>query len=132
MKKKYSFRNNNICLIRIKYLLIIMILFIGIISSCSKSFDESKNLLINGSFEIKKETLPESWQIEAYDIENRNVNFSQILSINANSGDYYIKIENKDPADSRFIQKVNVKPKSYYKLTGWIKAQGADNKQVEE
>ena len=86
--------------------LLCLFLFLGIAQA---------NLIINGSFEEKRGSLPDRWQTDAYDITHRTIHFSHIKDIPAHSGDYFLQIENVDESDSRFVQIVSVKPKSYYK-----------------
>jgi Gpi18-like mannosyltransferase len=91
--------------------------------------EDSTDLIKNGGFEKNNGTLPSAWRTEAYDSIHRTIRFSVVQGTSAYSGDYCVKIENVDKSDSRFIQNVNVKPDSYYKITGWLRAEGVPENQ---
>lgn len=99
-----------------------------VLFSCSKVVEDSTNLIKNSGFEKRSGNLPASWRTEAYEQTRRTINFSLIEGAAAHSGDFCVKIENVDKTDSRFIQDVNVKPNSFYKITGWIRSEGIPDK----
>jgi len=50
----------------------------------------------------------------------------------AQSGQYYVTIENREARDARYLQEVTVSPNSYYKLSGWIKTENVGNDVLEQ
>ncbi|MBN2536203.1 MAG: glycosyltransferase family 39 protein [Spirochaetales bacterium] len=115
---------------KVKYPYWSILVLVLVLSGCSSAVEDSTDLIKNGDFEKNNGTLPASWRTEAYDEEHRSIQFSVIKGTSAHSGDYCVKIVNMDRADSRFIQNVSVKPKSYYKITGWIRSEGIPERQI--
>jgi len=81
------------------------------------------NKVLNGGFESVMGDLPRDWRLECWQAENA------ICSYEADSkykvkGKYSAKIEHRGKSDSRWVQEVEVKPNTNYKLSGWIKTVG--------
>ncbi|WNR46053.1 glycosyltransferase family 39 protein [Paenibacillus roseipurpureus] len=77
----------------------------------------------NGSFEEIDDNVPLMWSHTAWKTESEITGYS-VVNGGAHSGNYYVSIENKQENDSRWMQTVQVKPNTLYKLSAWIMADG--------
>jgi dolichyl-phosphate-mannose-protein mannosyltransferase len=80
------------------------------------------NLLKNPGFETLTDTMPSQWETNAW-ITDENVTRFHISNDHPHSGNFYVVIENYGENDSRFIQRVEVKPDTVYRISGWIKTE---------
>lgn len=95
-------------------------LFILILMPCGLA--EETNLLANPGFEeIGSDGLPVGWYIDAYITQTGYTTYA--VSNDAYEGEHSAVVNNIGMNDARFAQKVEVKPSSLYKLSGWIKAE---------
>ncbi|MDQ8735771.1 phospholipid carrier-dependent glycosyltransferase [Paenibacillus sp. LHD-38] len=87
----------------------------------------ASNLLTNAGFENITEGAPTEWQHDAY-LKEEHITTYTISDKEAHTGTYSAVLENKEANHSRWTQTIKVKPKSTYKLSGYIKAEqiGAD------
>jgi len=87
------------------------------------------NLLSNGGVESVDSNIPMQWSTLAYDNGSGVTKFS-ISNSGAHSGTNAITIENMQANDARWIQKIQVRANTLYKLSGWVKAEniGANGK----
>ncbi|MBI5400231.1 DUF2079 domain-containing protein [Candidatus Saganbacteria bacterium] len=81
------------------------------------------NLLKNGGFENIKDDQPEDWRIEKWQ-EKANICVNKTENIDRKSGFKAAVNIHLGKADSRWVQEVLVKPRTYYHLSGWIKTSG--------
>ncbi len=87
------------------------------------SLADETNLLVNPGFEdVSEENLPIGWFSDAY-LKREGVSMFDIQE-EAHSGSRSIQIQNLDMNDARFAQTVIVEPRTMYRLSGWIKADG--------
>ncbi len=89
------------------------------------SGEEEANLLLNPGFEeLDGNGMPVHWFTDAY-IKRDGVSL-YTLTDQAKSGNAAVQVENFDLNDARFAQTVHVAPKTMYRLSGWIRAEGID------
>jgi len=81
------------------------------------------NKILNGGFESVMGDLPRDWRLECWQAENA-VCLYETDSKYKVKGKYSAKIEHRGKSDSRWVQEVEVKPNTKYKLSGWIKTVG--------
>jgi len=86
----------------------------------------AENLLKNPSFEEVDNNMPVGWTTWVWNYQNGVVEF-KVEQEGAQSGQYYVTIENREARDARYLQEVTVSPNSYYKLSGWIKTENVGN-----
>jgi dolichyl-phosphate-mannose-protein mannosyltransferase len=108
---------------------LIITTLVALFSCSNKNIDETKNLAINGSFENVTDGVPDGWRIDVFNPKNRRVNIS-VEQGNAYSGEKCAVIENIDIADSKLVQRISVSPKSFYKLSAWIKTENVPEGKV--
>ncbi|MDD4796956.1 MAG: phospholipid carrier-dependent glycosyltransferase [Eubacteriales bacterium] len=86
---------------------------------------EDGALLHNGDFEQGSSDVPlESWYYDAWETEE---GFTQAgWAYDEQRGGTVAYITNRENNDARWCQQVNVEPESYYRLSGYIMAVGAD------
>ncbi|MGO4547095.1 phospholipid carrier-dependent glycosyltransferase [Paenibacillus sp. 2TAB23] len=91
------------------------------------SLHAASNLLVNAGFEQVTDNAPAQWQHDAY-LKEENITSYTISSSEAHTGTYSAVLENKEANHSRWTQTIKVKPKTTYKLSGYIKTEqiGAD------
>lgn len=83
--------------------------------------EESKNLLVNGSFEsLDGDGLPSGWYTDAYVYREDMSQYS--ITEEARTGSVAAVVSNLKANDARFAQRVKVEPNSLYRLSGWIRA----------
>ena len=82
-----------------------------------------ENLILNSSFEKVSAGLPDFWTTDVWQ-KGDTVFLSE--KEDAFSGDCFATIKSGQPNDSKLLQRVKVDPGTYYKLSCWIKAYGAD------
>lgn len=78
----------------------------------------AKNLLVNGDFSLGDDG---SWEIRSY---KNNLNAAQLLPDVPSAGQNAIGIATTEADDIKIVQKVKVKPRTNYYLSGWIATQG--------
>ena len=81
---------------------------------------QAKNLLKNGDFERLSGNRLVGWETDFYGEDEGSVRFS-VGTGGAFSGNHYVTIENLEANDGKFVQRVNVKPETMYKLSCKIK-----------
>lgn len=89
------------------------------IASCSGQ----PNLLRNGGFEDVEEGGPRYWRIEEWRGPETKCWYEADGSW-ACEGRYSARMLHEGPADSRWVQNVEVKPRTHYLLSGWVKTRG--------
>lgn len=82
----------------------------------------ASNLLKNGSFENVTNGVPDEWSHNAYLMEEHITNYT-LDENEKHTGTYSIVLENKEANHSRWTQTVTVKPKTVYKLSGYVKTE---------
>ncbi|MEM9015629.1 MAG: c-type cytochrome, partial [Verrucomicrobiota bacterium] len=75
------------------------------------------NLLPNPSFEEVSELLPLGWAVRTFDGEAEHLS----VTGEARTGERSLRILSNNGADSAVFAKVEVKPNTDYRLTGWVK-----------
>lgn len=78
-----------------------------------------ENLLANASFETSHSSLPAAWQVETFEGSAEHAVDSAV----AHSGSKSLKISSQDGADTALYAEVPVKPKTDYRLAGWIRTE---------
>lgn len=104
-----------------KNLLLVTCFSLIFFAGCNKT-ENSANLIKNPSFEEGSGSSPASWNQDIWS-EASNAASCRLESGTAYDGSRYATITNRAPADAKFIQDVAVKPKSIYRLSGYIKAE---------
>lgn len=82
----------------------------------------ANNLLENASFENVSDNLPNDWGHDAY-LKEKHITAYTVSDAEAHTGTYSAVLENFEANHSRWTQTVSVKPKSTYKLSGYVKAE---------
>lgn len=82
----------------------------------------ANNLLKNASFENVTDGVPDDWSYDAY-LKEEHITAYTISDIEAHTGNYSVVLENIEVNHSRWTQTVSVKPKSVYKLSGYVKTE---------
>ena len=84
------------------------------------------NLLINGSFEeLADDGLPVGWTTDAYVLDAGYTVFS-VEKQDAYDGRNAVSIHNIGENDARFAQKVDVKPESLYRFSGYCRTEDVE------
>lgn len=78
------------------------------------------NRVGNGGFEEAYGNKPKAWEIVYWQDEKTVASYVLDPSVKKR-GRYSAKIEQNGLADARWVQEVELKPDTYYKLSGWIK-----------
>ena len=86
---------------------------------------EGENLLVNGDFESNDGLQPDSWTTDSW---NKDEGFTTFYldPTGGMEGSAAIVVENTEGNDARYQQEVSVKEGSLYKLSGYIKTEGAE------
>lgn len=100
----------------------IFIIFILILFSLPCS--AAGQLVAGGGFEDSDGNKSAQWTEDAWKQGPDNVRFT-LSKEKAHSGKFSAKIENIQPNDSKWVQRVNVQPNKLYRLSGWVLAQQA-------
>lgn len=79
--------------------------------------------LANGSFEAMQSGSPVAWTQDAYQ-QGSEVSKFTLESSQAHAGDHFLRIQNNQPNDARWTQRIQVKPSFIYKLTSWVRGNG--------
>jgi len=85
------------------------------------------NLLENPGFEQEYGNVPQIWELVEWQEEDANCSFSLEPKVRK-KGKNSVKLVHDGLADSRWTQKLFLKPSTYYKLSGWIKTENIQNK----
>lgn len=85
-----------------------------------RNFSRAPNLVLNGGFETVSAEIPQDWRIDCWQDPGVVCSYT-VDSTFKKSGKYSAKIEHRGKADSRWVQEVIVKPRTLYRLSGWIK-----------
>ncbi|NIK76929.1 Gpi18-like mannosyltransferase/predicted membrane-bound dolichyl-phosphate-mannose-protein mannosyltransferase [Paenibacillus castaneae] len=83
----------------------------------------ASNLLKNASFENVTNGAPDDWSHDAYLMEEHITAYS-LTDSDAHTGQYSAMLENREANHSRWTQTLSVKPKSIYKISGYVKTEG--------
>ncbi|MEV5030143.1 phospholipid carrier-dependent glycosyltransferase [Paenibacillus sp. LPE1-1-1.1] len=108
-------------MIKLYFRAVAAILFLTLLGPAVPLFAAS-NLLTNAGFENVSEGAPAEWQHNAY-LKEEHITSYTISDTEAHTGAYSAVLENKEANHSRWTQTITVKPKSIYKLSGYIKAE---------
>ncbi|WP_135548926.1 glycosyltransferase family 39 protein [Paenibacillus cymbidii] len=81
------------------------------------------NLLVNPGFEQGGGTAPTGWTVDLW-TPGGDASVMTATAVPGNAGAQAASIENKQANDAKWVQKVTVKPKTVYKLSGLVKAEG--------
>jgi len=87
--------------------------------SSSSETEQTGNLVENTSFEQVSSDRPSGWRTVTH---GGRANFG--LSEQARTGSRAVKVSSEQGADASWAVRVPVKPRSEYRLTGWIKTEG--------
>ncbi|MEN8906447.1 MAG: hypothetical protein ABF289_10865 [Clostridiales bacterium] len=91
--------------------------------------DSDKNLIENSSFELYKDNNFENWCVYSWFSDNENKIFnidSSIYNKGQNCALIYLKNEN----DARYLQKIELDSKKYYKVSCFMKTENVGNNSV--
>lgn len=105
---------------------LLFIITLSVLAFSSGVYAEGENLLQNPSFEEEKGGAPIGWIMEAWDQNPGAVDF-KIETADPQDGGKYVTITNNQKSDSRYLQAVNVKENTKYKLSCHIKAENVGN-----
>ncbi|WP_223066990.1 glycosyltransferase family 39 protein [Paenibacillus caui] len=108
--------------IRSKKVYVLLLLSVIMLLPGSKVFADS-NLLGNSGFEQVGSGIPKIWSQDIW-VTDQGASKLWIDDRQSHSGSSSAAIENVQPNHARWIQKVTVKPNTYYKISGWIKTEG--------
>ncbi len=89
-------------------------------SAREKYMRSMPNLVVNGGFEKVIGDIPDKWRIDCWQEKDAICKYSANEKIRK-SGRYAAMISQAGKADSRWVQEVAVRPRTRYKLSGWIK-----------
>ena len=110
-----------------KRILAIILILVSLLSLCAcdknskQAYDE--NLILNGSFESETGTSVSEWALDRYNVSAPLDYYQAVIQSGAPEGNNVLKIHSPENNDARFIQKVNVAPDSYYKLSAFVKTE---------
>ena len=102
-------------LLKKMFLLILLCIGMGAASSYAAA-----NLVVNMGFEEPTVDISSTWFKDVWNTGDEATRFT-ITSEVAHSGNHSVLIENNQPNDAKWVQKVKVKPSTKYRLFGWIK-----------
>jgi putative membrane-bound dehydrogenase-like protein len=88
-------------------------------TSSSSEAASSGNLITNASFETQSDNRPSGWRTVTH---SGRANFA--VADQARTGSRSVKVSSEQGADASWAVRVPVKPRSEYRLTGWIKTEG--------
>ncbi|HEX7861411.1 MAG TPA: PVC-type heme-binding CxxCH protein [Verrucomicrobiae bacterium] len=88
-------------------------------AATNKESSEPSNLIANSSFEEMSGERPNGWRTVTHSGRGE---FS--VSEQARTGKRAVKVSSQNGADASWAARVPVKPRSDYRLTGWIKTEG--------
>ncbi len=91
-------------------------------------FNLNANFIKNPGFEIASNNMPVEWIHSTW--KNNGISKFYIDDKNIHTGNYCLTIQNPEEDDSKLIQYVKVKPKTIYKLSGFIKASGINENKL--
>ncbi len=86
---------------------------------------EDTNLLANGSFESNDGLQPDAWDSDSWDQEEGFSSFYLDPAAGV-GGSAAVAVENTEENDARYTQEVTVKENALYKLSGFVKVEGAE------
>lgn len=102
-----------------------MTIMLGLMLSGSSTWAAEGNLLANTSFEESDSGNPVSWTQDVWN-QGKDVTRFSVTKEAFHSGGASVLIENLQPNDAKWVQKVVVKPETTYRLSGYIKVERAD------
>ncbi len=80
---------------------------------------DGDNLIKNGSFDqLDGDGMPSGWYTDAWVNREGVTRYAAVEK--SRTGSHAALVENYDSNDARFAQRVNVKPNTLYRLSGWI------------
>ena len=78
---------------------------------------------MNATFESLESGRPVAWTQDAYK-QGPDVSILSIESDQAHAGTHFLRIQNMQPNDAKWIQRVQVKSDTIYKLSSWVRGSG--------
>lgn len=111
--------------------LIIVALFT--LCACQKNKNQAynENLLLNSGFESETGATVSDWALDRYSVSAPLEYYQAIKDDSAPEGNNVLKIHSPEFNDARFIQKVQVAPDSYYKLSALVKTEEIEQRSSE-
>ncbi len=105
--------------------IILIIVSLLTLSACDKNKKQAynENLILNGSFETETGTSVSEWALDRYNVSAPLQYYQAVEETGAPEGKNVLKIHSPEFNDARFIQKVQVAPDSYYKLSAFVKTE---------
>ncbi|MCD1261140.1 glycosyltransferase family 39 protein [Paenibacillus athensensis] len=88
----------------------------------------SEPLLVNGDFETLQSGSPIGWSPDAYQ-QGEQISKLTLQEGEAHSGSHFVRVDNLQANDARWVQTVQVQPSTVYKLSAWVRAKGAGSGQ---
>jgi hypothetical protein len=107
----------------VSFLKTVLASFKPAVSSEAAASSAPNNLIANSSFEEITNERPTGWRTVTH---SGRAQFS--VADQGHSGRRSVKISAEDGADASWAVRVPVKPRSEYRLTGWIKTEGAQKR----
>jgi dolichyl-phosphate-mannose-protein mannosyltransferase len=89
-----------------------------VLSIFTIQINAEKNLLSNGDFEQSPLDNPKNWTTDNGAAQTQSV--FGLTEKKTHGGKHALMIKSDVPNDARVIQTVNVKPKTYYRFSGWV------------
>ncbi|MEQ1860779.1 MAG: PVC-type heme-binding CxxCH protein [Chthoniobacteraceae bacterium] len=88
----------------------------------ASAFADGPNLLTNGGLEqIDAKGLPLGWKRRDYGSKPGNAGAEWKIVADAHGGKNALRCVTRDDADTSFFQEVAIKPRTMYRLSGWVK-----------
>ncbi|MEN8906682.1 MAG: hypothetical protein ABF289_12065 [Clostridiales bacterium] len=109
-----------------KTILFFIVLFFSISINI---YAESNNLAQNPGFEQNNNDKVQNWELKTWKNDN-NVTKSGIDNSIFKSGNKSTFIENISANDSRFIQEIEIKKNTYYKVSCWVKTENIGTEKI--
>ncbi|HEX7055657.1 MAG TPA: glycosyltransferase family 39 protein [Bacilli bacterium] len=104
--------------IRKKVLLLLLLCLLSIPLTASAA----ENIVQNAGFETDTNGVPAMWAQDNYLQDPAATNFA-LINAAGHTGNHYVKIENLQANDSKFVQTIQTKPNTVYRLSCWAKGE---------
>ena len=112
---------------------ILIIVALLTLCACQKNKNQAynENLILNGSFENETGQSVSDWVLDRYSVSAPLEYYQAVEQTGAPEGKNVLKIHSPEFNDARFIQKVQVAPDSYYKLSAFVKTEEVEQRSSE-
>lgn len=110
-------------IIRSKMVCVLFIIAVLLLVMPSAAFADQDNLFKNSGFEASQNGMPDTWSQDMW-LTEEGASRLWIDQQNIHGGASSAAVQNLKPNHARWVQKVTVRPNTYYKISGWVKTEG--------